>query len=165
MSLLAAQSRPCRTHDEVKAQDDRGANRLANASNGVTSTDRHEEWTMRCGFPRVVGILLCGVLLGAIVSLAACASPTASLRSCQQSVTTATSEDSTTATTIAVATTGVPTTERTITSSTELVTPPMGSDPIMWLTADLYAAGIQVRFGPWKVYSCLGGDLRVGLNL
>ena len=100
---------------------------------------------MRCRSPRVAGILLCGVLFGAMVALAACGSQTASPRSSQESVTTATSEGSTTATTIAVVSTDVPTTERTITSSTELITPAESSDPIMRLiNGDFSVAGIQI---------------------
>ena len=84
---------------------------------------------MRRRLPRMAGILLCGILLGAMVGLAACGSSTTSLQSSQQSATIATSEGSTTATTIAVVTTDVPTTERTITSSTELIPKPEAQLP------------------------------------
>ena len=99
---------------------------------------------MRCRSSRVAGILLCGVLLVVMVGLAACGSQTASPRSSQESVTTATSEGSTTATTIAIVTTDVPTTERTITSSTELITPATGPTVFDGFIRDARAIGVQI---------------------
>ncbi len=100
---------------------------------------------VRCKSRTAAVIMAGALLLAASAYLAGCGSQAAVQSAAQPSTTIRISQDSdTTATSI-----------RTITSSTELIPPPMGSTPVMWLmNGDAPAAGIQIdeaRGGPGPV--------------